>query len=45
MSDIAYRVGFKDPKYFATTFKKEMGMQPKEYFMKMRNESQMRNEK
>jgi DNA-binding response OmpR family regulator len=32
VSDIAYRVGFKDPKYFATTFKKEMGHQPKEYF-------------
>ena len=38
VSDIAYRVGFKDPKYFATTFKKEMGMQPKEYFFQMRNE-------
>ncbi len=36
VSDIAYRVGFKDPKYFATSFKKEMGIQPKEYFEKMR---------
>ncbi len=36
VSDIAYRVGYKDPKYFATTFKKETGMQPKEYFEKMK---------
>lgn len=39
VSDIAYRVGFKDPKYFATTFKKEMGMQPKEYFDRLRTDS------
>ena len=31
VSDLAYRVGFKDPKYFATCFKKEFGMQPSEY--------------
>ena len=36
VSDIAYRVGFKDPKYFATTFKKEVGMQPKENFDSLR---------
>ncbi|MBR1545774.1 MAG: response regulator [Prevotella sp.] len=36
VSDIAYRVGFKDPKYFATIFKKEMGMQPSEYFEQLR---------
>ena len=38
VSDIAYRVGFKDPKYFATTFKKEMGIQPKEYFDRLRSD-------
>jgi len=38
VSDIAYRVGFKDPKYFATTFKKEMGFQPKEYFDRLRSD-------
>ena len=38
VSDIAYRVGFKDPKYFATTFKKVTGKQPKEYFDEIRNE-------
>ena len=37
VSDIAYRVGFKDPKYFATSFKKVMGIQPKEYFEKLRS--------
>lgn len=31
VSDLAYSVGFRDPKYFATIFKKEFGMQPKEY--------------
>ena len=31
VSDLAYSVGFKDPKYFATIFKKEFGMQPSEY--------------
>jgi AraC-like DNA-binding protein len=31
VSDIAYQVGFKDPKYFATSFKRVMGVQPKEY--------------
>jgi len=39
VSDIAYRVGYKDPKYFATSFKRVMGMQPKEYFTHMRNDS------
>ena len=39
VSDIAYQVGFKDPKYFATSFKRVMGIQPKEYFAKLRNES------
>lgn len=36
VSDIAYSVGYKDPKYFATTFKKEMGLQPSEYMEKLK---------
>ena len=36
VSDIAYRVGFRDPKYFATSFKRVMGTQPKEYFDHLR---------
>lgn len=31
ISDLAYRVGFNDPKYFSICFKKEFGMQPSEY--------------
>lgn len=38
VSDIAYQVGFRDPKYFATSFKRVTGMQPKEYFNKVRSE-------
>jgi len=41
VSDIAYRVGFKDPKYFATTFKKELGVQPKEYFDQLRSQEDL----
>ena len=36
VSDIAYQVGFKDPKYFATSFKRVTGVQPKEYFLEVR---------
>ena len=31
ISDLAYRVGFQDPKYFATTFKKLYGVTPTEF--------------
>ena len=31
VSDLAYQVGFKDPKYFSTCFKKEFGLQPSEF--------------
>lgn len=31
VSDLAYRVGFQDPKYFATTFKKQFGVTPTEF--------------
>jgi AraC-like DNA-binding protein len=31
ISDLAYKVGFKDPKYFSTCFKKEFGLQPTEF--------------
>ena len=31
ISDLAYKVGFKDPKYFSSCFKKEFGMLPTEY--------------
>lgn len=38
VSDLAYSVGFKDPKYFATIFKKEFGMQPSEYIESIVNQ-------
>ena len=31
VSDLAYKVGFQDPKYFSTCFKKQFGIQPKEF--------------
>lgn len=31
ITDIAYRTGFSDPKYFAKCFKNEMGMTPTQY--------------
>ena len=38
VSDIAYHVGFRDPKYFATSFKRVMGIQPKEYIDKLKEQ-------
>ena len=38
VSDLAYSVGFKDPKYFATLFKKEFGVQPSEYIESIVNQ-------
>ena len=40
ISDLAYKVGFRDPKYFATCFKKEFGMQPSEYIDSLTQEPQ-----
>ena len=33
VSEIAYAVGFSDPKYFSKCFKKETGMSPSEYLL------------
>ena len=37
VSDLAYSVGFHDPRYFATCFKKQFGTQPKEYLESLQN--------
>jgi len=37
VSDLAYRVGFNNPKYFATCFKKTFGVQPREYINSLNN--------
>lgn len=34
VSDVAYQVGFNDPKYFSICFKKEFGKSPKDYVEK-----------
>jgi YesN/AraC family two-component response regulator len=39
ISDIAYSVGFADPKYFTSCFKAEFGMTPTEYLKKNRVEN------
>ena len=36
ISDLAYKVGFQDPKYFSTCFKKYFGMQPKEFMEELK---------
>lgn len=37
ISELAYAVGFSDPKYFSACFKKEFGMTPTEYIMMKQN--------
>ena len=34
VSELAYAVGYNDPRYFSVCFKKEFGMQPSEYMEK-----------
>ena len=34
VSELAYAVGYNDPRYFSVCFKKEIGMQPSEYMEK-----------
>ena len=38
VSDLAYSVGFHDPRYFATCFKKHYGTQPKEFLESLQKE-------
>lgn len=37
ISDLAYAVGFNDPKYFSLCFRKKFGLSPTEYMMKYEN--------
>lgn len=36
ISDVAYKVGFSDPKYFSRCFRAEMGMSPSQYLQERR---------
>ena len=45
VSDLAYSVGFHDPRYFATCFKKQFGTQPKEFLESLQNLKQGGQEK
>lgn len=36
ISELAYAVGYNDPRYFSSIFKKEIGMQPSEYMERLR---------
>ena len=40
VSDLAYSVGFHDPRYFATCFKKQFGIQPKEFLESLQQKAQ-----
>ena len=40
VSDLAYSVGFHDPRYFSTCFKKQFGIQPKEYLENLQQAAQ-----
>lgn len=44
ISDIAYAVGFNDPKYFSTCFKAEFGLTPREYAKKKKTEDKQEKE-
>jgi AraC-like DNA-binding protein len=37
ISEIAYQLGFKNPPYFSRLFKKEVGMNPKEFKNHLQN--------
>lgn len=38
ISDIAYNIGFNDPKYFSTCFRAEFGVSPREYVKTLKKE-------
>ena len=45
ISEVAYKVGFTDPKYFSTCFKKVFGVSPSQYKLKLQQEAQGNNGK
>lgn len=45
VSEVAYKVGFTDPKYFSSNFKKEFGMTPSEYRNKVSGQAENQRER
>ena len=39
ISELAYAIGFNDPKYFSACFKKEFGIHPSEYMKRFVDDS------
>ena len=44
ISELAYAVGYNDPRYFSSCFKKEFGMQPSEYMERFTQDGEMLEE-
>lgn len=44
ISELAYAVGFKDAKYFSSCFRKEFGIQPREYMNRYISDGEMMDE-
>ncbi|MDR0682398.1 MAG: response regulator [Dysgonamonadaceae bacterium] len=44
VSELAYAVGFNDPKYFSACFKKEFGIQPSEYISRFTTKPELLEE-
>lgn len=40
IAEVAYLVGFSDPKYFSKCFSKEFGKTPTEYVQEIRNKNE-----
>ena len=41
ISEIAYTVGFNNPKYFSTCFKEEFGITPTEFIQNIKSEKEL----
>ena len=44
INDLAYKVGFNDPKYFTLCFRKKFGLSPKEYLSQKEKEEEKRKQ-
>ncbi len=44
INDLAYKVGFNDPKYFTLCFRKKFGLSPKDYLLQKERDDKDRKE-